>query len=272
MKVVPFGETACEKTRRYLDSYLSSELLVETNREVLRHLESCPECSAELAARSRMRTALRAAVSRAPVPAGLENRIGQALRTRPIARRYMLAAAAVLACVALVSIWRLRPNPSEQDLIRQASQRLSTVLNVGLRDHLHCAVFRKYSKQPEPLPRMASALGPEFAGLVPLVQAKVPAEFRVIQGHHCEYNGRPYTHLILTSGDKLVSVILTRKQPGESLNGGISQAGIDRFQVVGFESRDYLAYVISDLDPQRSLQLAANLAPALREYLAAHAG
>jgi hypothetical protein len=47
---------------------------------------------------------------------------------------------------------------------------------------------------------------------------------------------------------------------------------VDRFQVVGFESHDYLAYVISDLDAQQNLQLAADLAPALREYLAAQAG
>jgi predicted metal-binding protein len=42
--------------------------------------------------------------------------------------------------------------------------------------------------------------------------------------------------------------------------------------VVGFQSHDYLAYVISDLDAQQNLQLAADLAPALREYLAAQAG
>jgi hypothetical protein len=60
-------------------------------------------------------------------------------------------------------------------------------------------------------------------------------------------------------------VVLTRKRSGESLSGGIHQAGVDRFQVVGFESHDYLAYVISDLDAQQNLQWAANLAPTLRE-------
>ena len=76
----------------------------------------------------------------------------------------------------------------------------------------------------------------------------------------------------MAGGGKLLSLILTRKQPGEALSGGIYQEGVDRYQVVGFESHDYLAYVVSDLDAQQNLQLAANLAPAVREYLAAHQG
>jgi hypothetical protein len=87
-------------------------------------------------------------------------------------------------------------NP-EQAILRKTSGRLAAVLNVGLRDHLHCAVFRKYSKQPVAAAQMAADLGPEFAGLVPLVQAKLPADFRVIQGHHCTAGGRQYTHLIV---------------------------------------------------------------------------
>ena len=57
-----FGESACEKTRRYMDAYLSNELLVETTHDLLQHLESCPECTAELATRTRLRSRLKTAV------------------------------------------------------------------------------------------------------------------------------------------------------------------------------------------------------------------
>ena len=43
MNVINFNEKTCEKIRRYFDSYLDNELLVETNHEVLRHLSVCPE-------------------------------------------------------------------------------------------------------------------------------------------------------------------------------------------------------------------------------------
>lgn len=38
MDLIHFNEKMCEKIRRYFDSYLDNELLVETNHEVLPHL------------------------------------------------------------------------------------------------------------------------------------------------------------------------------------------------------------------------------------------
>jgi len=55
----------CRRFRDIADSYLSEELLVETNHEVLRHLESCPTCRAELAARRQVRRVLRSAFANA---------------------------------------------------------------------------------------------------------------------------------------------------------------------------------------------------------------
>jgi hypothetical protein len=180
----------------------------------------------------------------------------------------------VIVCVALIGRLRVESKPEEAILIK-TSGRLAAVLNVGLRDHLHCAVFRKYSKQPETAREMAADLGPGFADLIMLVQTKLTGDFRIIQAHHCDAGGRHYTHFIIAGGaggGKIVSLVLTRRQSGESFTGGIHQTGVDRFQVVGFESHDYLAYVISDLDAQQNLQLAANLAPTVREYLAVHSG
>jgi anti-sigma factor (TIGR02949 family) len=274
MKVVHLGDTACEKTRRILDSYLSNELTVETNHEVLRHLEGCPACAAEVQTRARVRSRLKSAVQATAAPRDLAARIQGAVRRRrpPALERYMLAAAAVLlVCAGLLWVWGRGPG-RERAILRQASVRMAAVLNVGLRDHLHCAVFRRYSKRPEDAAQMAAQLGPQFAGLVPLVKAHVPAGYRILQGHRCTVAGRRYIHLILAGDGKLASIIITRKRPGESLNGGVSQAGIDRFQVVGFDTRDYLVYVVSDLAAQQNLQMAANLAPGLREYLAGQQG
>jgi len=54
----------CRDARELLDSFIGEELLVETNHDVLRHLATCPECSAELENRRRLRTGLRQAFSR----------------------------------------------------------------------------------------------------------------------------------------------------------------------------------------------------------------
>ena len=73
---------ACDQTRKYLDSYVSSELLVETNHELLRHLESCASCSAEADARVRLRARLKAAVQNQDVPPELPALIRQRIRER----------------------------------------------------------------------------------------------------------------------------------------------------------------------------------------------
>ena len=56
----------CKDFREIADSYLSDELLVETNHDVLRHLETCADCRRELAARRDLRDRLREAVKAAP--------------------------------------------------------------------------------------------------------------------------------------------------------------------------------------------------------------
>jgi len=269
------GDATCEQMRAHLDAYLSRELPDATSQEVQRHLEICSRCTADLETRASIRAQLQAAVRAATVPGGLEAKIRRAVRGRVSRPRTGLwavaAAAAVILCVILIGVLRVQSNP-EEAILRKTSGRLAAVLKVGLRDHLECAVFRKYSKQPVDASQMAADLGPAFADLAPLIQAKLPHNFRVIQGHRCKAGGRQYTHLIMSGGGKTVSLILTRKEAGESLSGGIHQAGVDRFQVVGFESHDYLAYVISDMDAGQTLQLEADLAPTVREYLAGHAG
>ena len=81
MNRVRFGEGACEKIRKYLDSYISNELLIETNHEVLRHVESCPACASELEARTQLRTRLKTAVNGQSVPPELQARIREKIRT-----------------------------------------------------------------------------------------------------------------------------------------------------------------------------------------------
>ena len=49
----------CQEFKRLIDSYLGDELLVETNHDVLRHLENCRDCREQLAAARVLRGRLR---------------------------------------------------------------------------------------------------------------------------------------------------------------------------------------------------------------------
>src|SRR5215831_9351380 len=123
MNRVSFGEGACERTRKYLDSYITNELLVETNHEVLRHLEHCPACSVEAETRQQLRTRLKSAVKTQSVPPELPALIRERIRTEESRtssswgwmRWPMTAAASVALCTLLYVEYRPERLPSIGD-------------------------------------------------------------------------------------------------------------------------------------------------------------
>jgi putative zinc finger protein len=296
MNRVQFGDGACEKTRKYLDSYVSNELLVETNHEVLRHIENCSACAAELDARLQLRTRLKSAVNAQSVPPDLQVRIREQIRSGHsgswFAAGWLVAgwprwaialAASVVICAGLWLNYSrdrlpaLADRPAQNAYIQRVSARLAAVLKVGLGDHVHCSVFRKYPKAPPPVEKMEAELGPSYKGLLPVVRAAVPDGYRVIMAHQCSYAGRKFIHLTFEKRGELLSLVVARRRDGESLGAlspaleasgvPIYQSAAQRYQVAGFDAGNFLAYVVSDLKSKSNLQIAADLAPGVREFL-----
>jgi anti-sigma factor (TIGR02949 family) len=286
MKTISFSKGACEKILRYLDSYISGELLVETNHEVLQHLEQCPACSQEMENRVRVRNSLRNAVREEAVPVDLEQKVRRRIHDSQPARlwrmgfslRWMSAVAALVALSAGAWI-ALHKQQTQNEYIATLSARLPGILQVGLRDHIHCAVFRKYPKNPPTFAQMAESMGPQYAGLVPLVKEKVSDGYRIILAHRCSFQGRNYIHMVLKGTSALVSLVITKKNSGESLANvqlapvlqavgvPLYRGGAEPFQVAGFETPAYLAFLISDLAEENNIQLAATLAPGVHAFL-----
>lgn len=203
------------------------------------------------------------------------------------ARTRWAVAAAVLLALGLGS-WaglHLRTGSPQLDFAAQEAYidslyaQVNAIIRVGLGDHVHCTVFRDRGEAPPSFEQMAEEMGPAYVGLVPLIQERVPREFRIVQAHQCDYRERKFVHVALESDQKLVSLVITRKSPAESFSDEnlipvldhsgvpIYGAGVDAFEIAGFESQDHLVFVASDLTQVRNLQFAANLAPAVRDFL-----
>ncbi len=210
MNVVNFNERACERYRRYFDAYLDNELLVETNQDVLQHLNSCPECSRILESRLRVKQSVQHAVNAEQAPPELVAAVRGRLREeRPAfitsnSVRWMTAAAAalLLAIVGVGSLqWgRIIRLDGDEGVFQAISARAQDLLRVGLVDHVHCAILSKRWKQVVPFDEMKAstgrqALGPEFIELVPAVTAKLGTDFKLVQGHRCNANHRQYVHI-----------------------------------------------------------------------------
>ncbi|HEY1494136.1 MAG TPA: zf-HC2 domain-containing protein [Candidatus Solibacter sp.] len=286
MNRLQFGEGACEKTRRYMDAYLSNELLVETTHDVLRHLESCPACTAELAARTRLRSRLKTAVQAQTAPPHLPALVRDKLRNNQPVRWRFYAVAAAAMVVAGAAIW-IRPGTAplpgiadraaQASYIQKVSATVAQIFKPGLGDHIHCAFFRLYPQNPPDLREMETKLGGEYKGLLPLVGPAVPEGYRVVMAHQCTYAGRHFIHLTMRKGSDVISLVVTRKNPGETFRtlspaadaAGVPvyQASAANYQVAGFESENYLAFIVSDLNSAANLEIATALAPAVRQLL-----
>jgi len=195
-----------------------------------------------------------------------------------------MSLAAVLSLISTASwiTWRSINRPGSQTpeaFVLALSSHLPAILQIGLRDHVRCAVLRKYPEDPPAFAEMADTLGPRYAGLLALVKTEVPKEFRVIMAHQCQFEGRNYVHLVLRSPSSLLSVIITIKKPDESFPAGhlvpvLQASGVPvysgvsaSYQVAAFEADSHLAFVISDLPEKSNLRLTATLAPPIHGFL-----
>jgi hypothetical protein len=281
MSIARFGAQLCGRIRRLLDAYLSNELLVETTGDVLRHLEACPACAREIESRVRLRDALRRAASAQIAPDYLRQEIHQRLRKTQRAfwagietRNWAMAlagVAAVILCAILGQQWRR---------IERQRNLVASILKLGVADHLHCAIqSHNYPDVAYPSAQLRKKLGPEYAGLLNVVEQNLP-HFQVLEAHICSVPGSPrqYVHFIARGHGTILSVILTKRNglslPRGTMTGAGTSGGVPLYssilsgmEVVGFQYQNYFGFVVSGLGKNLMLQSARGLAPGMQEAL-----
>jgi hypothetical protein len=167
----------------------------------------------------------------------------------------------------------------QESFMASALTKVSYAMKPGLDDHLHCSVYGRIPKVIPPLADAVKDLPPQFAALLTIVQDKAPRPFQLYSAHQCTRHGRKFIHFQLKSESKLLSVIVTRRNVDESFvrdhivpalavqGTNVYQSHAVRFQMAAIESRDFIAYVVSDLssDENRAIMLA--MAPELHAAL-----
>ncbi len=187
----------CQEFREMTDSYLSDELLVETNHEVLRHLESCAACRSEFAVRRELRARVRSAVKNSPEtqinPAfavRLQTNLRAAALERPTVWEKIrvgeffnpkaLAFAASLLIIALVgTIWLSRSSsnettiaennqsnqaseiasPAESPIVEVVRAAWQELTHKAIGDHKNCALDFRLEEEPIILKQAAEKYG-----------------------------------------------------------------------------------------------------------------
>jgi hypothetical protein len=234
---------------------------------------------------------LRRAVRSQPVPPELTVKLRQRLDAEQERGRqgiwraaaWLPVAAALILCISAGLAYRqgyLRLTAGQREsYMGSMLVKVSTAMRPGLDDHLHCSV---YGRVPETIPSLAEAvkdLPPQFAEVLTVVQQKAPQAFQLYSAHLCTRHGRKFVHFQLKSESKLLSVIITRRNVEESFvrdqivpeltEHGVSlyEARAARFQMAAIETRDYLAYVVSDLSGAENRSLMLAMAPGIELVL-----
>lgn len=234
----------CQHVREVMDSYLAEELLVETNHEILRHLDTCPECAAELQRRQRLRTLLSQALEIQVDDQRAAARISRALdrEQRPWRRVAPLAtAAATLIAAVAFAFWFSRP----VDV---------SAYDDSAEDHIACALTYPVSYSYD-ADRAARNLAPPF---MPVVEAVGVSHggYHVIDAHMCPYKGRNYAHVVFRGGGQTLSLFAERAgrgtlpaAPATTLTGeaiDVHETTRLGYRIAAVATRDYRLFLISE--------------------------
>jgi len=187
----------CKDFREIIDSYLSDELLTETNHGILRHLEDCPVCRDEIEARRAVRSHLRSAIRNESQYLIDEKFAGDlcanlrgSLTTKPTTRRsfysnnrsWMAVAASLLIVISVGMVYLNQSGSISTSEVAQESISIPNlpathIVNIALGDHEYCAVQHGSSKD-HPVSLVKEAV--EYRGMEKVV---LPAIKTVLKGY-----------------------------------------------------------------------------------------
>ncbi len=275
----------CKNFHEIADSYLSDELLVETNHEVFRHLENCEDCRTELAVRRELRSKLRSAVINSPKsvinPAfavklraelrknAPQESIWTELRREIFSLKFLAATAAVLLIALFVGLSPLstgKLQDTAKNSLPENEPAANETLNLMWRevslqavgDHEHCALenFDLWQKAK-------AENSPEKINFRETILNRVSREFRgeieLIHVHDCIYKDRKFKHAVMRVGGRVVSVLLTDTNKNDEADSAITCQKQTGFQVASFAADNEAVFVISDMSEAENLSLARSL-------------
>lgn len=264
----------CAELRAMAESYLAGELPVDTNHEIITHLERCDDCRAELerrvAFRSQLRHAFLHAESLAP-SAALVDRV-HALARSPVAgsRRaggaapWLMLAAGVLLTVA--AGWQLWPSGAPR-----APSAVAALAAHAAGDHQFCALEHALEEAPISLDEAARRYDPAYATLIEAVREAAPMReggVELLGGHWCVFDGMPFAHIVVRQNGHVVSILLTPVRPAEAEWADTAPCPAARgFEVACFGAPGHAGFVVSDLTDGTTLSLARAVAPLLQRHL-----
>jgi hypothetical protein len=242
----------CRDFREVADSYLSDELLVETNHDMITHLEACAECRRELAARREVRTTLHASFSNAEelqIRDQFADRLRRELRdtatsqpTSLLSRRrawIVIAACLLVAAMFVLIAVRQRPQAPAQIATGEhhgpnveqmqptdtqprpaatavdADMVLAKMSEFAAGDHRDCAIGHRLPDKPIALEDAGHKYDPVYLDLAQAVLShrdEFTEAIELVMAHACVFKGHWFGHIVVRYRGRLVSLLVTKME------------------------------------------------------------
>ncbi|MCW5957898.1 MAG: zf-HC2 domain-containing protein [Pyrinomonadaceae bacterium] len=289
----------CREFNDIIDSYLSGELLVETNHSVIRHLEQCRDCREILAVRRAIRERLSSAVRNTEesiIDSSFAARLRSDLRSKAVGPRFgpfawqlFLTGAACVIMITLGSVLLLSDygpmltgvsvnlpepamtNPVTPDTMTKIVPAvLEEAAEDAIDDHFKCALFHDLPERPISLEAASITVDPVNEGFDKVVSEAIVAHLgksaKVIAAHHCLINGRHFAHVVLLVNEKLVSILLTKVGDVGQQNDAALCTKKNEVAAACFGSNGYGIFVVSETEGE-SVNVAKWIGPAIRSHV-----
>jgi hypothetical protein len=278
----------CRKFKDSIDSYLCSELLVETNLEMLRHAEHCPACRTELNGRRQLRLQMQRIGTQQNMSEAGHERLRMRLREegalnsgkldwlnwfrRPMTSRFLLTTTASLLCLVFMA-WYF--NRKTVPLVSAATLS-PLVVKQAVEEHELCAHF--YATSPEPAGMAPSAVEYDaaYAGLDRIAKMRA-AGLQLHAAHKCSLVGRNFAHLLFSRDTDLISFLVTERDAEAMLAGKVPNddgqgAGLEQIVQAGcaihaYQSPRHIVLTVSKLSAAENKKLAEEVASPLSVHL-----
>ncbi len=281
-----------------IDSYISDELLVETNHEILRHLENCPDCRHEMADRRFLKLRFRETLKNsdeARIDPAFAMRVADGLRETALrpgvwdffnTRVVALAFACVAFLVVGSIVWFNRTNfsakPEETQNLSASNSNFSGLENAvraswnemtaqAVGDHKNCAVEFHLTENPISLDEAAASYGAFNKDLDKTVNAALQAVFKgdssndikLLESHSCIFEGRRFAHIVLRHKGRVVSVLVTDTDLPNGSDDIKTEYFSKTLNAAGFHIGHHAVFVVSELTDSENMTIVRSLVPAM---------
>jgi anti-sigma factor RsiW len=271
-EVSVFESKDCGRIQKLLDHFLAGELTVETNQEILLHLENCSTCRQEEKSRLEARRVLSKGWVSQPIPPDLEDKIVKGLEAKqgPLPASLLRAAGFFLMVLGLGAALLFFPWLGENGGALMAGTHYDQIVG----DHLHCSGHQTPAESVMPLdsvqPSLEAALH-EMGESYQLVAIRLCRVGEVALIHYVfEGEGRSMS-LLLEEKSNLQHLALQGDEPARVLDGMkviLLEEDQALITLAGLETSDYFVYLVSEEEePGQTFQLAEELIPSLKAAL-----